>query len=79
MILPLFLFSLNCVFLFFSYQDANNKAWYCYCASLKWLGLRLDFLSSILVTVVTLAAIFLSGDAGKSLFFLLRYVVISAQ
>ncbi|KAL9960216.1 hypothetical protein ACROYT_G033643 [Oculina patagonica] len=51
---------------FYSYQDRNNKAWYCYFASLKWLGVRLDILSAFLVAVVTLAATFLSGDAALS-------------
>ncbi|KAL9960218.1 hypothetical protein ACROYT_G033645 [Oculina patagonica] len=51
---------------FYSYQDRNSKAWYCYCSSLKWVGLRLDILSSFLLVVVTLAAIFLSGDAALS-------------
>ncbi|CAH3153888.1 unnamed protein product [Pocillopora meandrina] len=49
-----------------SYQDANNRTLFCYTASLKWLGIRLDYLSSLLVTVVTLAAIFLSGDTALS-------------
>ncbi|KAL9960115.1 hypothetical protein ACROYT_G033523 [Oculina patagonica] len=51
---------------FYSYQDRNNKACSCYYASVSWVGLRLDILSSFLVTVVTLAAIFLSGDAALS-------------
>ena len=66
---PLYLFILSFFhdnyFFSFSYQDANNRALFCYTASLKWLGIRLDSLSSVLVTVVTLAAIFLSGDTGK--------------
>ena len=49
----------------FSYQDRNSKAWFCYCACLKWVGVRLDLLSSVLVTIVTFAAIFLSSNAGK--------------
>ncbi|PFX31266.1 Multidrug resistance-associated protein 4 [Stylophora pistillata] len=51
---------------FYSYQDANNRALFCYTASLKWLGIRLDSLSSVLVTVVILSAIFLSGDTALS-------------
>lgn len=59
-------------FLCFSYQDRNNKALLSYSASLKWVGVRLDILSSALVTIVTVVAIFLSSDAGLYGFFVDR-------
>ena len=41
-------------------------------ASNRWLGVRLDFLSALLIGVVALAAIFVSQDAGKYNFILLK-------
>ena len=41
-------------------------------ASNRWLGVRLDFLSALLIGVVALAAIFVSQDAGKYNFILLN-------
>ena len=49
----------------FRYQDVHNKAYVMVMASNRWLGARLDFLASLLVGAVALAAILVSQDAGK--------------
>ena len=49
----------------FRYQDVHNKVYVMVMASNRWLGARLDFLASLLVGAVALAAILVSQDAGK--------------
>ena len=58
--------------LFFSYQDVHTQSFIMVVASNRWLGVRLDFLSALLIGVVALAAIFVSQDAGKYNFILLK-------
>ena len=56
--------------LFFSYQDVHTQSFIMVVASNRWLGVRLDFLSALLIGVVALAAILVSQDAGKYNFIL---------
>ena len=47
------------------YQDVHNQSYILVMASGRWLGVRLDLLASMLIGVVSLAAVLVSQDAGK--------------
>ena len=46
------------------YQDIHNQSFIMVMASGKWLGVRLDLLSSLLTGAVAVAAVLVSQDAG---------------
>ena len=52
---------------FFSvrYQDVHNQSYIMVKASGRWLGVRLDLLTSIFIGAVSLAAVLVSQDAGR--------------
>jgi len=47
------------------YQDIHNQSHVMVMASGRWLGVRLDLLSSLLTGAVALAAILVSQDIGR--------------
>jgi len=49
----------------FRYQDVHNQSYIMVKASGRWLGVRLDLLSSTLIGVVSVAAVLVSQDAGR--------------
>ena len=52
-------------FYFFSrYQDENTQAFFMVVSSNRWLGVRLDLLSSVFITLVAVAAILVSENPG---------------
>ena len=51
-------------FYFFRYQDVHNQSYIMVMASARWLGVRLDFLTSMLIGAVSLAAVLVSQDPG---------------
>ena len=55
----------NCVVLCYSYQDTHNRAYYMVLAGTRWLGIRLDLLSALLVGAVVLVAALHSHNSGK--------------
>ena len=52
----------------FRYQDTHNQSYIMVMASGRWLGVRLDLLSSVLTGAVALTAVFMSQDAGLKTF-----------
>ncbi|XP_022794841.1 multidrug resistance-associated protein 4-like [Stylophora pistillata] len=50
----------------YRYQDVHNQAYIMVMASGRWLGTRLDFLASLLVGAVALAAVLVSQDAASA-------------
>lgn len=70
------LFSKCCIFrtgmlLFlylFRYQDDHNKAWFSTFSAMRWLGVRLDMICVIFVTLVVFFAIATQSGSGKSFF-----------
>ena len=48
----------------FRYQDVHNQSYIIVKASARWLGVRLDLLTSMLIGAVSLAAVLVSQDAG---------------
>jgi len=57
----------NCVILRCSYQDTHNRAYYMVLAGTRWLGIRLDFLSALLIGAVALLAALYSSNNGKEI------------
>lgn len=47
------------------YQDTHSRAYYMVLAGTRWLGIRLDLLSALLIGSVALAAASCSHDNGK--------------
>ena len=47
------------------YQDVHNQSFIMVLASGRWLGVRLDLLSSLLIGAVALAAVLAAQDAGR--------------
>lgn len=47
------------------YQDVHNQAYFMVLAATRWLGIRLDLLSAILIGAVALAAALFCHDNGK--------------
>ena len=47
------------------YQDIHNKSFIMVMASGRWLGVRLEVITSLLIGTVALAAVLASQDAGK--------------
>ena len=60
----------NCVILCYSYQDTHNRAYYMVLAGTRWLGIRLDLLSALLIGAVALFAAFYSHNNGKKMFYI---------
>ena len=52
-------------FYFVRYQDVHNQSYIMVIAGGRWLGVRLDLLESMLIGAVSLAAVFVSQDAGR--------------
>ena len=50
----------------FRYQDENTQAFFMVVSSNRWLGIRLDLLSSVFVSLVALSAIFITESNGES-------------
>ena len=61
---------LNCVFLCCSYQDTHNRAYYMVLVETRWLGIRLDLLSALLIGAVALLAALYSHNNGKEMIYL---------
>ena len=61
---------LNCLFLCCSYQDTHNRAYYMVLAGTRWLGIRLDLLSALLIGAVALLAALYSHNNGKEMIYL---------
>ena len=57
----------NFVVLRCSYQDSHNRAYYMVLAGTRWLGIRLDFLSALLIGAVALFAALYSHNSGKEI------------
>lgn len=49
---------------FCRYQDDHTRVWFTLLSSLRWLGLRLDFLCVCFTTVVVFAALAVDSGAG---------------
>ena len=62
--------NINCVVLCRSYQDTHNRAYYMVLAGTRWLGIRLDLLSALLIGAVALFAALYSHNNGKELIYL---------
>ena len=60
----------NYVILCYSYQDTHNRAYYMVLAGTRWLGIRLDLLSALLIGAVALFAAFYSHNNGKEVFYI---------
>ena len=58
----------NCVVLCYSYQDTHNQAYYMVLAGTRWLGIRLDLLSALLIGAVALLAALYSQNNGEEMF-----------
>ena len=58
----------NCVVLCYSYQDTHNRAYYMVLAGTRWLGIRLDLLSALLIGAVALLAALYSQNNGEEKF-----------
>ena len=58
----------TCAVFCYSYQDSHNRAYYMVLAGTRWLGIRLDFLSALLIGAVALFAAFYSHNNGKEMF-----------
>ena len=61
--------NVNCVVLCYSYQDTHNRAYYMVLAGTRWLGIRLDLLSALLIGAVALLAAFYSHNNGKQMIY----------
>jgi len=59
----------NCVALRYSYQDTHNRAYYMVLAGSRWLGIRLDLLSALLIGAVALLAALYSHNNGKEMIY----------
>ena len=72
----------DCVALCYSYQDTHNRAYYMVLAGTRWLGIRLDLLSALLIGAVALLAALYSHNNGKEMlyiaFFFLVYCLLSS-
>ena len=55
---------------FFSvrYQDVHNQSYIMVIASGRWLGVRLHLLAAMLIGAVSLAAAFVSQEAGRCIY-----------
>ena len=51
--------------LFFRYQDENTQAFFMVVSCNRWLGIRMDLLCSVFVTIVAVAAISIRENSGK--------------
>ena len=49
----------------FRYQDESTQATFVVFASSRWLGLRLDMISSLMVIIVAAGAVLTSQNPGK--------------
>ena len=71
---------LNSVISYFSYQDTHNRAYYMVLAGTRWLGIRLDLLSALLIgTVALLAALYSQNDGEEMVYIALFFLVLSAH
>ena len=52
--------------LYSRHQDKHNQAFYLCLASVRWMGVRVDFLSALFVGAVAFSIILISQDAGKT-------------
>ena len=57
------------VALCYSYQDTHNRAYYMVLAGTRWLGMRLDLLSALLIGAVALLAALYSQNNGKQMIY----------
>jgi ATP-binding cassette, subfamily C (CFTR/MRP), member 1 len=62
--------------LFMKKVDHNNRAWYAYLYLSRWIGFRLDFVSSLMVLTATLGAVGVKSTTNSGLIaFALLYVL----
>ncbi|KAJ3007270.1 UNVERIFIED_CONTAM: Multidrug resistance-associated protein 4 [Siphonaria sp. JEL0065] len=52
---------------FVTTQNENTRIYFCYLSCSRWLGLRLDVLSSVFLLVISFASVGLKGPAGASI------------
>ena len=72
--------NINCVVLCRSYQDTHNRAYYMVLAGTRWLGIRLDLLSALLIGAVALLAALYSQNNGEEMFYIAYlFLVLSAH
>lgn len=57
------------------HQDIHNQSYIMVMASGRWLGVRLDLITSLLIGTVVLAAVLASQDAGKYIIMTQFYVL----
>ena len=62
--------SVNYAVLCCSYQDTHNRAYYMVLAGTRWLGIRLDLLSALLIGAVAFLAALYSHNNGKEMIYL---------
>ena len=65
------------VALCYSYQDTHNRAYYMVLAGTRWLGMRLDLLSALLIGAVALLAALYSQGNGKQMIY--KALIISLR
>ena len=68
----------NCVVLCYSYQDTHNRAYYMVLAGTRWLGIRLDLLSALLIGAVALLAALYSQKNGEEMFYTTSFPGLSS-
>jgi ATP-binding cassette subfamily C (CFTR/MRP) protein 4 len=62
--------------LFFERLDHNNRAWYTFLYLGRWIGFRLDFISSLMILTATIGAVGLKNSIDSGLIaFALLYVL----
>ena len=65
----------NCVVLCHSYQDTHNRAYYMVLAGTRWLGIRLDLLSALLIGAVALLAALYSHNNCKEMIYKALFIL----
>ena len=65
----------NCVVLCYSYQDTHNRAYYMVLAGTRWLGIRLDLLSALLIGAVALLAALYSHNNCKEMIYKTLFIL----
>ena len=68
--------NINRVVLCYSYQDTHNRAYYMVLAGTRWLGIRLDLLSALLIGAVSLLAALYSHNNGKEMIYLALFFLL---
>ena len=59
----------NSFFVFSRHQDKHNQAFSLCLGSVRWMGVRVDFLSVLFIGAVAFSTILISQDAGNAVFY----------